>query len=227
MQAVCRCVCSHCMHVCVWALCQHRAVCWECLHRYAAARVVIQRREPTLINLPTLRHRGGLSGRDTDQEYKDNNTWWEMVSETLASFIKTSLSVSDILQLFRLLISCLSSSVGRSSSASVIHRNLSILSVRRNLPTNSILTLRPFVSFRCCQQRKVCQHPLSSVNGSAASSLGVLFSWCCSELTVEQILMIKPGKYSDVYVVFACSAAWSPTEPRLLLRFFRSARGSS
>lgn len=116
-----------------------------------------------------------------------------MVSETSASFIKTSLSVSDILQLFRLLISCLSSSVGRSSLASVIHRNLSILSVRRNLPTNSILTLRPFVSFRCCQRRKVCQHPLSSVNGSAASSLGVLFSWCCSELTVEQILMIKPG----------------------------------
>lgn len=123
-----------------------------------------------------------------------------------------------------LLISCLSSSVGRSSSASVIHRNLSILSVRRNLPTNSILTLKPFVSFRCCQRRKVCQHPLSSVNGSAASSLGVLFSWCCSELTVEQILTIKPGKYSDVHVVFACSAAWSPTEPRLLLRFFRSAR---
>lgn len=92
-----------------------------------------------------------------------------------------------------LLISCLSGSVGRSSSASVIHRNLSILSVRRNLPTNSILTLRPFVSFRCCQRRKVCQHPLSSVNGSAASSLGVLFSWCCSELNVEQILTIKPG----------------------------------
>lgn len=56
------CVATVCM--CVWALCQHWAECWECLHRYAAARVVIQRRKPTFIKLPPLRQRDRLSGRD-------------------------------------------------------------------------------------------------------------------------------------------------------------------
>lgn len=41
-------------------------------------------------------------------------------------------------------------------------------------------------------QRKVCQYPLSSVNGSAASSPCFLFSWCCSDLTVESVTQQKP-----------------------------------